>query len=172
MTLTLWRGDQRLGELFPRSTPHEPSHHRAGKPPSLSAFLIRDADAPPCEGVWQVAARVPGLSVQQYPVEADIVAQRYQRAARPQPRSGPVPLRPVSPNEAKGIPPEQQLTVHDSLGRVYLPLQIALHESRFEPEHYAGVLREAPANALVDGVVWGVLVVFASELDAPATNER
>jgi hypothetical protein len=75
----------------------------------------------------------------------------------------------MSPDEAKGVPVEKQLTVHDASGRVYLPLQISLLESRFEPEHYADALREAPPNALVDGVVWTILVVFASEIDAPAT---
>jgi hypothetical protein len=169
MTLTLWRGDQLLGELLPRSRDRQTSSHRPGRPPSLAAFLIRGADAPPCEGIWQVAPPAPGIGVQQHPVEPDIVAQRYQRSARPQQSSGPVALHPISPDEAKGVPVEQQLTVHDASGRVYRPLQISLLESRFEPEHYAEALREAPANALVDGVVWTVLVVFASESDAPAT---
>ena len=74
----------------------------------------------------------------------------------------------MSPDEAKGVPAELQLTVRDSGDRVYLPLQIALRESRFQPEHYANVLKEAPPEALVDGVVWTILVVFASETDAPA----
>jgi hypothetical protein len=165
MTLTLWRGDQLVGELVPR--PSAGQSHRAGRPPSLAAFLVRAADAPPCEGIWQVAPPVPGIGVQQHPVEPDIVAQRYQRSARPQRSSGE--LQPMSPDEAKGVPVEKQLTVHDASGRVYLPLQISLSESRFEPEHHADVLREAPPNALVDGVVWTVLVVFASEMDSPAT---
>jgi len=169
MTLTLWRGDQLLGELFPRSPERQISSHRLGKPPSLAAFLIRGADAPQCEGIWQFAPPIPGMGVQQRPVEPDIVAQRYQRSARPQQTSGPVALHSMSPEDTKGVPVEQQLTVHDASGRVYRPLQVSLLESRFEPEHYADALREAPPNALVDGVVWTVLVVFASEIDAPAT---
>jgi len=78
----------------------------------------------------------------------------------------------MSPDEAKGVPAERQLTVQDDAGNVHLPLQIHLRESRFEPEHYANVLNEAPAEALVDGVVWTVLVAFASALDAPRTDER
>jgi hypothetical protein len=45
MTLTLWRGKQLVGELLPRSPAYQP-HQRAGKPPSLAAFLIRAADVP------------------------------------------------------------------------------------------------------------------------------
>jgi hypothetical protein len=168
MTLTLWRGNQLVGELLPRSPAHQP-HQRAGKPPSVAAFLVRSADAPPFEGVWQFAPPFPGMGVQQRPVEPDIVAQRYRRATRAQPSPGPVALQPMSPDEAKGIPVENQLTVHEASGRIYRPLQVVLRESRYEPEHYADALREAPPNALVDGVVWTVLVVFTSELDAPAT---
>jgi len=167
MTLTLWRGSQLLGDLLPRSAEHQ--KQRAGKPPSLAAFLIRSANAPPCEGVWQFAPPIPSVGVQQRPVEPDIVAQRYQRATRRQPSSGPVALHPMSPDEAKGVPVEQQMTVHDASGRVYRPLQLSLLESRYEPEHDADALREVPPSALADGVVWTVLVDFASELDAPAT---
>jgi hypothetical protein len=168
MSLTLWRGDQLVGELLLRSPAHQP-RRREGKPPSLAAFLVRAPDAPPCEGVWQFAPPVPGVGVQQRPVEPDIVAQRYQRASQPQASSGPVELRPMSPERMKGIPIEEQLTVHDTSGRVYRPLQVVLRESRFEPEHYADALREAPPSVLVDGVVWTVLVAFTSEFDAPAT---
>ena len=161
MALTLWRGDELLGELVPRALPRAPSADRANKPPSLAAFLIRAADAPPCEGMWQIAARMAGIGVQQHPVEPDIVGQRYQRATRTPANSGPVALRPISPDAAEGVPVEKQLTVHDDQGTVYLPLQLMLQESRLEPEHYAGVLREAPASALVDGVVWTVFIVFA-----------
>ena len=169
MALTLWRGDQLVGELLTRSSPRQTTSHRAGKPPQLAAFLVRAADAPPCESIWQVAPPIPGIGVRQRPLEPDIVAQRYQRSARPQPSAGPATLHAMSPDEANGVPVEKQLTVRDASGRAYLPLQISLLESRFEPEYYADALREAPANALVDGVVWTVLVVFASEADAPAT---
>ena len=167
MTLTLWRGDQRLGELIPRSPERQISSHRPGKPPSLAAFLIRDTDAPPCEGIWQIAPLIPGIGVQQHPVEPDIVAQRHQRSAPP--RRNSAALQPMSPEDAKGVPVERQLTVRDARDRVYRPLQVSLLESRYEPEHYAAALQEAPPNALVDGVMWTVLVVFASEIDAPAT---
>jgi len=168
MTLTLWRGNQLVGELLPRSAAHQ--KQRAGRAPSLAAFLVRAADAPPCEGFWQVAPPIPGIGVQQRPVEPDIVAQRYQRSARTQPSSGPLALHPMSPDDAMGVPVEMQLTVPDESGRVYLPLQVSLVESRYEPEHSAGALREAPPSALVDAVVWTVLVVFASAVDAPAPS--
>lgn len=74
----------------------------------------------------------------------------------------------MSPEEAAGVPAEVQLTVHDGTGRVFHPLMLRLQESRFEPQHYDDALKEAPAEAMVDGVVWTVFVVFASEADAPA----
>ena len=169
MTLTLWRGGQLLGELHPRSPAADSRERPSRKPPSLSAVLVRAPGAPPCDGVWQVHAGIPGIGVQQYPVELDIVAERAQLAARHQSNPGPFALRPMSPEEAKGVAAELQLTVHDAAGRVYLPLQVRLQESRFEPEHYASALKEAPPEALVDGTVWTVLVVFASDSDAPAT---
>ena len=158
-----------LGELRPRSPVADSRNRASRKPPSLSAFLVRATDAPPCVGVWQIHAGIPSIGVQQYPVEPDIVAERAQLAARHQSNPGPFALQPMSPEEAKGVAAELQLTVHDAAGRVYLPLQVHLQESRFEPEHYASVLKEAPPEALVDGTVWTVLVVFASDADAPAS---
>jgi hypothetical protein len=169
MTLTLWRGDTLIGELLPRSPEHQVSRRRPGTPPSLAAFLIRSQDAPPCESTWQIAPPLPGVGVQQRPIEPDVVADRHQRGARSHPSSGPVALHPMSPEEAQGVPVERQLTVHDASGQIYLPLQIYLLESRFEPEHYADALHDVPLNALVDGVVWTVLAVFGSTIDAPAT---
>ena len=171
MALTLWRGDQLLGELRPRPSTHtSTSRGRSShKPPTLSAILVRNSDAARLEGVWQIHSGIPGIGVQQYPVEVDIVAERYTRGARSPSNPGPVALRPMSPEEARGVATEVQLTVHNAAGRVYLPLQLRLQESRFEPEHYATALEEAPAEALVDGVVWTVFIVFASDIDAPAT---
>lgn len=166
--LTLWRGEQLLGELRPRPSQRVFGESPRRRPPALSAFLVRAPDAPPVEGVWQFHHGIPGIGVQQRAVEPDIVAERYQPGARQQPNPGAGELKPMSPDEAKGVPPELQLTVRDSGDRVYLPLQIALRESRFQPEHYANVLKEAPPEALVDGVVWTIMVVFASETDAPA----
>jgi len=167
MTLTLWRGDELLGDLFPRASAPQTSNHRTGKPPSFTGFLVRAANAPACEGVWQVAPELPGIGVQQHRVEPDIGAPRHQRAPRPRPSSGPVVLRPMSADEAKGVPLERQLRVRDSSGRVYLPRQLSLVESHFEPEHHAKVLEEAPPSAFVGGVLWTVFIVFASEDDAP-----
>jgi hypothetical protein len=75
----------------------------------------------------------------------------------------------MSPDEAKGVPREVQLTVHDAEGQEYLPLQVRLQEVRYEPAHYEAVLREIPAEALINGSVWCAFVDFASDLDAPAT---
>lgn len=52
---------------------------------------------------------------------------------------------------------------------MHLPLQIRLQELRYEPEHYEIALREVPAEALMNGSVWWAFLVFASEIDLPAT---
>lgn len=168
MTLTLWRGDQVLGELRMRAaSPHE-RPPRADKPPTLSAVLI-PVDSADLHGVWQVVLPLPGLPlVRQYPVEPDIVAERERRFATRQENPGPVALKPMSPDEARGVPPAVQLTVRDAVGHVYLPSQIRLEEVRYEPAHYDIALREIPAEALINGSVWCAFVAFASALDAPA----
>lgn len=168
MTLTLWRGDQFLGELRKRAaSPHE-RPPRADKPPTLSAVLI-PVESADLHGVWQVVFPVPGIpTVHQYPVEPDIVAERERRVATHQVNPGPVALQPMSPEEARGVPPAVQLTVRDTQGHVYLPGQIRVEEVRYEPAHYDIALREIPAEALINGSVWCAFVAFASALEAPA----
>ena len=163
MTLTLWRGDQLLGELRTRAS--SPRTRRA-KPPSLSAVLIPADGAPAPSGVWQLCMPFgPVGAVQQHPLEPDVVAERHRRPH--QESSGA--LQPMSPEEAAGVPREVQLTVRDAAGTVFLPRQILLEEVRYEPAHYEDALREVPAEALVNGSVWGFFASFASELEAPAT---
>jgi hypothetical protein len=165
VTLTLWRGEQLLGELRTRAPSPRPRPEARVKPPSLSAFLIPAEGAPALSGVWQL--RFPfGPAVRQHPVEPDIVAERYLRPQ--QENSGPVALQPMSPEEEAGVPREIQLTVRDAAGTVFLPRQLHLLEVRYEPEHYETARREVPAEALVNGSVWCLFVAFASELDAPA----
>jgi hypothetical protein len=168
MTLTLWRGDHLLGELRKRAPSPDEQPRRSGKPPSLSAILVA-APGAPLTGVWQVHFPIPGFAaVHQYPVEPDIVAERACHATR-QVNPGPSELQPMSPEEAKGVTREVQLTVQDAEGRAYLPLQVRLEEVRYGPAQYETVLREIPAEALINGSVWCALIVFASDLDAPAT---
>ena len=172
MTLTLWRGEELLGELRLRAPSPSECPHASGKPPSVSAFLIPAANRADLEGVWQIHFPIPGLGVQQYPVEPDIVADRHRRASTRKTNPGPEALTPMSPEEVKGVPRERQLTVRDAAGQSFLPLQVHLEEVRYEPEYYEVVLRDAPAEVLVDGSVWWVLVVFTSELEAPAIYDR
>ncbi len=169
MTLTLWRGDHFLGELRKRAPSPYEQPRRRDRPPSLSAVLVA-APGAPLVGVWQVRPPIPGFAaVHQYPVEPDIVAERGRRDATHQVNSGPIALQPMSPEEAQGVPREVQLTVRDAEGREYLPLQVLLEEVRYEPAQYEVALREIPAEALINGSVWCAFVVFASDLDAPAT---
>lgn len=167
--LTLWRGDQLLGELRTRAPdPHEPPR-RPDRPQTLSAMLVAAPNAQPM-GVWQVQLPLPGSSsIHQYPVEPDIVAERSRHGSVAEVNPGHVVLQPMSPEEAKGVPRDVQLTVRDAGGRVHLPLQIRLQELRYEPEHYEIALREVPAEALMNGSVWWAFLVFASEIDLPAT---
>jgi hypothetical protein len=169
MTLTLWRGDQLLGELRKRAlSPHD-QPRRPGKPPSLSTVVIA-APGAQLIGVWQVNPPFPGFAaVQQFPVEPDIVADRGRREATRVVNPGPIALQAMSPEEAQGVPREVQLTVHDAEGRVYLPLQVRLEEVRYEPAQYEIALGEIPAEALINGSVWCAFIVFASDLDVPAT---
>jgi hypothetical protein len=169
MPLTLWRGDQLLGELLERAPNLGVQPRRRDKPPPLSAVLLA-APGAQLSGVWQVHVAIPGFAaVHQYPVDPDIVAERARRYATRSVHPGSVALQPVSPEEAKGVPREAQLTVRDAEGQAYLPLQVQLEEVRYELAQYETVLREIPAEALINGSVWCVFVVFASELDAPAT---
>jgi hypothetical protein len=169
MTLTLWRGDQLLGELRKRAPSPQDQPRRPGKPPSLSAVLLA-APGARLIGVWQVNPPFPGFAaVQQFPIEPDIVAERARRDATRVVNPGPIALQPMSPEEAQGVPREVQLTVRDADGRVYLPLQVHLQEVRYEPAQYEIALREIPAEALINGSVWCAFIVYASDLDAPAT---
>ena len=169
MTLTLWRGDHLLGELLERASNLSVRPNRRDKPPPLSAVLLA-APGARLSGVWQVHVPIPGFAaVHQYPVEPDIVAERGRRDATRSVNPGSVALQPMSPEEAKGVPREVQLTVQDAEGQAYLPLQVHLEEVRYEPTQYETVLREIPAEALINGSVWCVFVVFASDRDTPAT---
>ena len=136
----------------------------------VSAFLVPDPHAPQLRGVWQVAVRLgTHLSVQQFPLEPDIVAERAHRhAARPT-NPGPIALQPMSADAIAGAAREVQLTVQDADGKVFLPRQIHLEEVRLEPAHYESALRECPREALVSGSVWWVFVSDLSESAAPAT---
>ena len=170
MRLTLWRGDQLLGALLKRAPSPYEQRPRPGKPPSLSAVLIPAAEAPALGGVWQAHIEIGTFSaVRQFPIEPDIVAERYRHNAAQQQHSGPVELRPLAPAEAAGVPREMQLMVRDGDGAALLPRQIQLFEVRYEPALYEVALREIPSEALVNGSVWCVFVSFASEAEAPAT---
>ena len=166
MTFTLWRGDHLLGEL--RKPAHDPYDQDSDEevPTSLFAFLV-PASGASLNGVWQVRMPFPEFSsVFQFPMEPDIVAERFRGDAESASFSLQA-LEPMSAEAAKGVPREAQLTVHDSTGRVYLPRRVMLQEVRYELEHYEAVLREVPAGALVDGSAWSVHVSLAPHRDAP-----
>ncbi|WP_310568906.1 hypothetical protein [Gemmatimonas sp.] len=169
MTLTLWRGNQQLGELRVRASSAEERPPSRSRPPSLFAFLVPAPEGAALDGVWQtVWPREFGIGVQQSAVEVDIVAEREQRGATRVTNPGPVALEPMSPEAVAGVPWERQLTVRAADGTSYLPAQIQLGEVRYEPALYEAALREVPREALVDGSVWFVFIGFASDTEAPA----
>ena len=166
--MTLWRGDLLLGGLRPRPESTELVVPLRPKPPTLSAFLLREPDASALDGIWQIVwPPEAGVGVQQHAIEPDIVATRAQRYATRKNNAGPVELQPMSPEAVAGVPAGAQLTVRGEDGAVYLPRQIRLEEVRFESAQYAAALREIPHEALVDGSVWCVFIAFASDADAP-----
>ena len=170
MTLTLWRGDELLGELIARVRPAHERPQLRHKPPLLSAYLVPAPDSVALDGVWQIVLPPEvGVGVQQRAVEPDIVAERAQRAATQVTTSGPVALEPMSPEAVAGVPQEVQLTVRAADGTVYLPRQIRLQESRYEPALYEAVLQEVPLRAFSNGSIWSAFIAFASDAEAPAT---
>jgi hypothetical protein len=136
----------------------------------LSAALVPAVNAPALSSIWQIHVTIGTFSaVEQFPIEPDIVAERYRRVAAHHATTGPIELQPMSAAEAAGVPSEVQLRVQDADGTAFLPRQIGLQEVRYEPALYEVALREVPSEALVNGSVWCVFVSFASEVDAPAT---
>lgn len=169
MTLTLWRGDQLLGELIARSPSGYERPPMRHKPPSLSAFLVPAQDAVAPDGVWQLAYPPEiGIGVQQHTVEPDIVAEREQRAATRVTTPGPVVLEPISPEAVAGVSRDMQLTVRAADGTAYLPRQLHLQELRYEQALFETILREVPREALINGSVWCAFIGFASDAEAPA----
>src|SRR5689334_20392183 len=105
--LTLWRGEQWLGRLLPRTQAEVDL--RPDRPPTLSAFLVLSADAPKIDGVWQIDAFF-GMGVQQEPVDPETFGVRDRRPSK-YPSSGA--LEPATPEKIAGVPPEVQLTIRD-----------------------------------------------------------
>lgn len=167
MSLTLWRGDQLLGDLYPQAPDRNAAPQRDDKPPSMSAFLIPATNATPV-GIWQIHWLFPEFStVHQQAVEPDIVAERHQQRVTRPANAKSVDLQPMAPEEIRGVPRELQLTVRDERGTRYLPSMIRVQESRFEAAHLPGVLQQIPPEALTNGSVWSVLISFSSHADAP-----
>lgn len=160
MALTLWRGEQLLGELQRRTVMSQQRGPRPERAPMLPAFLLPSANSPLLSGVWQIQLERAG-AVAQIPIEPDIVADRTHRT--PAPSSGA--LEPMSSDHI--VPVEMQLTVRDAHGRIFLPPQIHLEEIRYRPEGLDLVRHGAPPEALADGSIWCVLIVFDPDVEAP-----
>ena len=165
MSLTLWRGDHLFAELRLRpSSPDERSSSNSRR--SFLAFLVPVAGGPELVGVWQVHAPLPGLGVQQYPVEPDIVGERGSAARRVPNRSGPVALQRMTPEEIRGVEKAAQLTIRDGVGNVCLPLQLHITEFRYPPDGRDAVLSSEPDAPFVGDSVWLASVVVESEDEA------
>jgi hypothetical protein len=155
--LTLWRGEQLLGEIHLR-TPLA-----AG---TLDGVLLPAAGPPRLASLWQVRVPPPfGEVVMEHPLEPDVVAERGRRDQRATP--GPVALTPVGPDEAAGLPPERQLQVRDDAGAALPVTLVMLLEHRPDRAAPSRELAALPPRALVGGSVW--LVTARVDADAPAT---
>lgn len=162
MALTLWRGEQLLGELRRRAAMSQQRGPRPERAPMLPAVLLPSADRPVLSGVWQIQLVNAG-SVAQVPIEPDIVAERSLRT--PAPSSGA--LEPMSSDHI--VPVEMQLTVRDERGHVFLPRHIHVQEIRFRPDELDLVRHGAPPEALAGGSIFHVLIVFDPDVETPTT---
>lgn len=172
MTRTLWRGSELLGELLMRAPAPRSPHRRPRQFHKVSAFLI-PAEGAALEGIQQMC--IPVLNetrVFQNPIEPSISSR--QDAPDPIRKSQPLAvLRPMTPEEALGVPYSAQLRLVGEDGEELHPRGIWLHERRYDPEIFALVqngipgepVEAIPAEAYVNGSVWDVVFAF----DPPAT---
>lgn len=104
---TLWRGDTLLGRFAEHQTMRR-HNERVG-----AAGLLESTDA--FAGflpIMQVRIPAfPGAPIHQSPIPIDhLGVADVPRAAA----TGPVPLKPMSEDEARGVPPEQVLVIRDA----------------------------------------------------------
>jgi len=175
MPLTLWRGDQLLGELNPRDAYVDPEQ-APYEHDAFAAILIPTDDARDLGGMWQIAMPPEfGVGVQQRQVEVDVVAERAERMQSSARRRvgqeadhGFVALEPMSAEAIAGVPPDVQLTVRTTDGKVFLPRQIHVQQMCFGPPETAVIPRGVPFAAVIDGSVWYVHIDFDPGNDSVA----
>lgn len=172
MPLTLWRGPQLCGALHVREPSGRESPAKPGQPPQLSALLLPVDGLQGLSGVMQtIATIVPGRPVFQHALRPDVVSERATRAKESASQSGSEPLLPLTPEQARGVPVEQQFTLRSSAGETVLPRLISVQEIRLDDvASGSGREEELPPGAQHHGSIWSVFVVFES--DVAATSAR
>lgn len=155
MPCTLWRGPQLLGDL----------HLRERTAEGLSGILIPVDGLDDLVGVMQTELGVfPGSPVFQSPVEPMVVPEPHSAHPRSSGNSGPVPLKRLTEEEAKGIAPELQLSIRDEAGARLIARMILLSEFRFSSGLAARAFAELPDVMADKNRVW--MVVAALDGDA------
>ncbi len=174
--VTLWRGNRLLGTLIPRRD----SANLAGegrRRDQFSALLLPpDGAADALVGIMQtrseIAPNQPVMQSSLLPIAAATNVSARGRSAsaahRGSARSEAQSLRPMTAEELRGVPPEQQLSVRDASGAVIDVDMVSLYEFLPTPGTEASLLEGYPSGVLHNGSFWLVGVTYASPRDARA----
>ena len=163
MVWTLWRGEELLGTVHPRSVPDAVDERDNRR--TVNAVLVPEPAALPLPSVRQHRA---GEGVVREHVREPHVTSIRQRVGSTSGRAigvWPVSREPASP--APGVPPERQLCIRDENGRLMPTRSIGLLEHRPHPAHPPSELAALPDGAFIGGSVW--LVHFTQDLDRSVT---
>ena len=169
MSLTLWRGAGLVGVLHPVAQLDEDTTRATDETATWAGVLIPAPDVG-LAGVWQLHYTDPRFfGVFQHPVEPRF-ANPVRHPTTVRDGAASVDLRPMSPEERRGVPRTAQFTVHDESGSAFLPAQIRIEELRCTPDEYPEIERTLPSGALFAGSLWPVFIEFASVSDAPSVG--
>lgn len=161
MTWTLWRGDSLLGVVHERSVPA--SLHRSGHGQrEVNGVLVPDPAQLPLPSVVQHVMRWPsGRTVMERFREPHVTGDRLLDASPSGAKVGVWVVPPGPASAPAGVPPDRQLQVRDTNGRVVPTRSVRILEHRPDPAHLPSELATFAHGAFVDGSVW--LVFFTEE---------
>lgn len=147
MTYTLWRDGQHLGDVvFPLPT--------AGRHRSIAGVFAPTPAFHDLAPVMQVHQELlPGHPVFEAPIS-------HARTA------GPVALKPVTDEEARGLPAQRQLVLLDDQGQPVRVRLIALDRLPTPPSGHPDPLADACAAAQIPYTGWYLHATHDTTLDA------
>ena len=157
MTWTLWRGDDRLGALYERSTPHAlPS---SGNERHVNAVLIADPVHLPLPSIRQHVIESAGSRhVIERAREIEIAAAPRQTSRQDEPAEVAFPISAAEHSPRRVVSRSRQLQVRDDAGGVVATDDITVLEYRIDPGSLPADLASLPRDSVVDGTIW--LVAF------------